>query len=753
MSKRKCYDIDFKLQVAQRPNSESNHTIAKELHIDERQVRDWRRQKEELIALIKSRKRSNGKRRRFSGGGRKVEYVDEEAQIAEWVLAQREKALRVTFKYIAEKAKEIIEDPCFKVSRCNMDEMAIWYDMPGAATIAVKGTNSVPLLTTGHEKQHITVCLAAMANGCRLKPSIVFKGKRFPNELKGAKNSYMGFLSPVEDAVLESNSVSVIVPGGSCNLPTYRGMHPLRAPIGYTTIVGWHGMTVMSDRADLYKVGTVVLCRWEENRKVLWFPARILKHPVPGQSEGSWKVQWLREASGTGTGPTGSTERFDPWINDDGENLCSTVVNKEDFKVLPGVGTNHPTEPSQPSASSNLTDAESAEQQTSFKSWKGQDDAKVTYCTIEQNTGKTNVTNPFDMAKEIALKNAQKTAPYPKTHQKYLDTLDKVAMWIAVRCMPIQAACSEQFDAILKELDPKFPRMSHKEIRGTILQKHLQAIDQLKSICPPRVATTIDFWSRLDRKGFGTCSDVTVGIDDEDHNGEISRENSDNIAQFYCGLLEKFNLTPHANTTDAPTVMEAFRAMMERGSGVEGLRCVSHVLHNAIRKACETRGIKSEIDKLRSLCKEIKSSSLLSGQLSNLAKMNGKNATKVVLDCKWRWGYCLKMIRRYMFLKDEINELQCDNDVNLTTQARLTELGDMLQEAVDLIFFMEGSKYVTLACIPFALHYLYIHLEDKAGEDFGVAQARRVLREYINRRYPLLPIHFLAAYLDPRSKK
>ena len=112
--------------------------------------------------------------------------------------------------------------PCFIG---NMDETAIWYDMPGATTVAVKGTNSVPLLTTGHEKQHITVCLAAMANGCRLKPLIVFKGKRFPNELKGiteaivklssngwmneeltlqwmegvgyntgAKNSYMGFL-------------------------------------------------------------------------------------------------------------------------------------------------------------------------------------------------------------------------------------------------------------------------------------------------------------------------------------------------------------------------------------------------------------------------------------------------------------------------------------------------------------------------------------------------------------------------------
>ena len=28
----------------------------------------------------------------------------------------------------------------------NMDETAIWYDMPGATTIAVKGTNSAPLL-------------------------------------------------------------------------------------------------------------------------------------------------------------------------------------------------------------------------------------------------------------------------------------------------------------------------------------------------------------------------------------------------------------------------------------------------------------------------------------------------------------------------------------------------------------------------------------------------------------------------------
>ena len=67
--------------------------------------------------------------------------------------------------------------------------------------------------------------------------------------------------------------------------------------------------------------------------------------------------------------------------------------------------------------------------------------------TIYQKHNPGNTTKSFDMAKEIALKNAQKrTASYPKTHQTYLDTLDKVAMWKIVRCTPIQVACNEQFD-------------------------------------------------------------------------------------------------------------------------------------------------------------------------------------------------------------------------------------------------------------------------------------------------------------------
>ena len=60
----------------------------------------------------------------------------------------------------------------------NMDETAIWADMPGNSTIDVRGSKSVPIITTGHEKQRITVCLAAMVDGTKLPPFVVLKGKR-----------------------------------------------------------------------------------------------------------------------------------------------------------------------------------------------------------------------------------------------------------------------------------------------------------------------------------------------------------------------------------------------------------------------------------------------------------------------------------------------------------------------------------------------------------------------------------------------
>ena len=62
----------------------------------------------------------------------------------------------------------------------------LWLDMPGATTITPSGEQSVPVRTTGHEKNRFTVCLSAMADGRKLKPDVVFKGKRQIPELQKA---------------------------------------------------------------------------------------------------------------------------------------------------------------------------------------------------------------------------------------------------------------------------------------------------------------------------------------------------------------------------------------------------------------------------------------------------------------------------------------------------------------------------------------------------------------------------------------
>ena len=64
--------------------------------------------------------------------------------------------------------------PLFHIG--NMDETAVWLDMPGETTIARTGEISVPIRTTGHDKGRFTVVLAAMADGRKLKPFVVFKG-------------------------------------------------------------------------------------------------------------------------------------------------------------------------------------------------------------------------------------------------------------------------------------------------------------------------------------------------------------------------------------------------------------------------------------------------------------------------------------------------------------------------------------------------------------------------------------------------
>ena len=65
----------------------------------------------------------------------------------------------------------------------NMDETPLWMDMPGETTVSRAGERTISIRTTRHDKGHFTVVLAAMADGRKLKPYVVFKDVRPVAEL------------------------------------------------------------------------------------------------------------------------------------------------------------------------------------------------------------------------------------------------------------------------------------------------------------------------------------------------------------------------------------------------------------------------------------------------------------------------------------------------------------------------------------------------------------------------------------------
>ncbi|KFD71435.1 hypothetical protein M514_16367 [Trichuris suis] len=64
----------------------------------------------------------------------------------------------------------------------NMDETPIFFDVIGNRTVDSKGTKSVVVKSSGHERTHFTVVLSCLTTGMKLKPMVIFKRKRRPKE-------------------------------------------------------------------------------------------------------------------------------------------------------------------------------------------------------------------------------------------------------------------------------------------------------------------------------------------------------------------------------------------------------------------------------------------------------------------------------------------------------------------------------------------------------------------------------------------
>lgn len=59
-----------------------------------------------------------------------------------------------------------------------MDETAIYLDMQGESTLQVTGTRTVLFRTTGHDKDKVTVMLAALGDGTKINLVVTIKGVR-----------------------------------------------------------------------------------------------------------------------------------------------------------------------------------------------------------------------------------------------------------------------------------------------------------------------------------------------------------------------------------------------------------------------------------------------------------------------------------------------------------------------------------------------------------------------------------------------
>lgn len=198
----KAYSIAFKLKVVEFAKSQGKHKAAKAFNVDRKRVREWSQNEDTLKTLTKSRKRS-------SGGGRPVRYMDIENEALTWFSKQREAGIRVTgnalkqealrlhkergsqsfrasqgwfrrfkkrhnitFKrttHVSQHAAEIRDGRIDKFLRFvirmgrlrgyddkdigNMDKTPVWLEMPVKSALNFFGDSEINVSSTGHEKQ------------------------------------------------------------------------------------------------------------------------------------------------------------------------------------------------------------------------------------------------------------------------------------------------------------------------------------------------------------------------------------------------------------------------------------------------------------------------------------------------------------------------------------------------------------------------------------------------------------------------
>ena len=100
-SKRMKYDAKFKLQVVKFAQDSTNRAASREFCVNEKLVRDWRRQEEKLKCMPNEKCANRGKR---------CQWPELEGKLAMWVEVQQQSGYILTRKLIQMKAKAVASE-------------------------------------------------------------------------------------------------------------------------------------------------------------------------------------------------------------------------------------------------------------------------------------------------------------------------------------------------------------------------------------------------------------------------------------------------------------------------------------------------------------------------------------------------------------------------------------------------------------------------------------------------------------------
>ena len=228
-NKRMKHEARFKIKVVEFALATNNSAAGRKFGVNEKLVRDWRRHFDQIKTLSKTK---------CAERGMKCSWPDLEKHLVSWVEENRNSGYIVTRNQILLEGKswarknnvagftgrrswcsrfmkrhnlvlrqktkisqklpedldeKITDFHSFVIKRRkrhdydlkqigNMDETPTWFDMPSSRTMNKAGAKTVFVRTSGHEKVRFTTVLGCMADGTKLKPMVIFKGKTMPKE-------------------------------------------------------------------------------------------------------------------------------------------------------------------------------------------------------------------------------------------------------------------------------------------------------------------------------------------------------------------------------------------------------------------------------------------------------------------------------------------------------------------------------------------------------------------------------------------